>query len=161
MSSGSSQHLCPASALSGLLGEDGTRARAAVHTHTEGVVPLISWWISAVTLPMILLASQLFSPCVLFHGLLVTSASCLYYCHFLFQLLPLLWFLGELPTALSFLHWKLGITCFSSLLFFFPAQSQLSVNDAVFLADVSLFHLAVNSLILPHMGTKDMEIIHF
>lgn len=41
---------------------------------------------------------------------------------------------------------QLGITCFSCLLFLFPAQSQLSVRDAAFPAEVCLFYLAVNSL---------------
>lgn len=41
---------------------------------------------------------------------------------------------------------QLGITSFSSLLSVFPAESQLSVRDAAFPADVCLVYLAVNSL---------------
>lgn len=51
---------------------------------------LISCWISAAPLPIILLTSQLCSSCFFFHVLLVTSASCLDSYHFLLQLLQLL-----------------------------------------------------------------------
>lgn len=65
------------------------------------------------------------------------------------------------PWLLPFCTGQLGITCFSSLLFLSPAQSQLSVRSAAFPADVCLVYLAVNRLSASHMGTEDMEIIYF
>lgn len=111
-----SQCLCPESALPSLLGEDreetldtAQEPGAAVHTRAGmcqhdpalyllfchffsllALMFLIYRWISAAPLPMVLLASQLFSSCFFFHVLLVTSASCLHSHHFLFRLLLLL-----------------------------------------------------------------------
>lgn len=112
----SGQHLCLPSALSSLFGEDSEAVlldiaqepEATVYTHTGMcwhefdiylfchslcllvLMFLISWWISSALLPIVLLTSQLFSSCFLFHVLLVTSASFLDSPCFLFQLLPLL-----------------------------------------------------------------------
>lgn len=105
---------------------------------------LISCWTSALPLPMIFLASQLFSSCFLFHMLLTASAwspttSTFNYCHCsqLVEHFPLL----------CFQHWAAG----NNLLLLppFPLSFLHSLSSPSGMeksADVCLFHQAVNSL---------------
>lgn len=121
---------------------------------------LISCWTSALPLPMILLASQLFSSCFLFHMLLTASAWSPTTSTFNYTATALsLWSTSHCSVSSTE---QLGITCFSSLLFLSPSCTASALHQGWRCLQMSAYStrlwIAFSAL---HVGSEDMDVARF